>query len=317
MSERGLRGRGGAALREGERRGRSTEARIARSLGAPALFAIAASAVGSSILFALGVVAADALVYTPLVFLAAAMFFVLTTITYIEGSSLHPERGGAFVFARYAFNELWSFVAGWAILLDYLIVMAIAAFITPHYLAVFWGGADDGLAQIAISGAVIAYVAWQNFRGLSAERYRYVLRLSLVGFVLFGVIVIVGLAQLWEPSLLTDAGPAPEWEDLVFAAVIATVACTGIEAASGLAGELRVGREGLRRVVEAASVGVLVMFVGVSLVALMAVPVQGGTTQLGEAFVDAPVLGVVAALDPGWLAEGLRYAVGAVGALVS
>ena len=163
---------------------------------------------------------------------------------------------------------------------------------------------------------MIAYVAWQNFRGLSAERYRYVLRLSLVGFVLFGVIVIVGLAQLWEPSLLTDAGPAPEWEDLVFAAVIATVACTGIEAASGLAGELRVGREGLRRVVEAASVGVLVMFVGVSLVALMAVPVQGGTTQLGEAFVDAPVLGVVGALDPGWLAEGLRYAVGAVGALI-
>ena len=179
------------------------------------------------------------------------------------------------MFARYAFNELWSFVAGWAILLDYLIVMAIAAFITPHYLAVFWGGADDGLPQIAISGAVIAYVAWQNFRGLSAERYRYVLRLSLVGFVLFGVIVIVGLAQLWEPSLLTDAGPAPEWEDLVFAAVIATVACTGIEAASGLAGELRVGREGLRRVVEAAAVGVLVVFVGVSLVALMAVPVAG------------------------------------------
>ena len=48
-------------------------------------------------------------------------------MTYVEGSSLHPERGGASTFARYAFDEFWSFVAGWAILLDYLIVMAIGA----------------------------------------------------------------------------------------------------------------------------------------------------------------------------------------------
>ena len=48
-------------------------------------------------------------------------------LTYVEGNSLHPERGGASTFARYAFDELWSFIAGWAILLDYLIVMAIAA----------------------------------------------------------------------------------------------------------------------------------------------------------------------------------------------
>ena len=40
---------------------------------------------------------------------------------------VHPERGGASSIARYAFNELWSFIAGWAILLDYLIVTALAA----------------------------------------------------------------------------------------------------------------------------------------------------------------------------------------------
>ena len=72
-------------------------------------------------------------------FLLAGVFFVLTMITYVEGNSLHPERGGASTFARYAFNELWSFMAGWAILLDYLIVMAIGACRrSPHYLAAFW-----------------------------------------------------------------------------------------------------------------------------------------------------------------------------------
>ena len=53
------------------------------------------------------------------------------------------------MLARYAFNELWSFIAGWAILLDFLIVLAIGAFAVPHYLAAFWGGADGG----AVGGA--------------------------------------------------------------------------------------------------------------------------------------------------------------------
>src|SRR5213596_172468 len=88
---------------------------IERRVGAPRLFATAYSTVGSSIYFALGVVAAYALGLTPLVFLVASLLFVLTTLTYFEGISLHPERGGSAVMARYAFNELLSFVAGWAI----------------------------------------------------------------------------------------------------------------------------------------------------------------------------------------------------------
>ena len=52
-------------------------------------------------------------------------------LTYVEGNSLHPERGGASTFARYAFDELWSFIAGWGIVLDYLIVMALCAFTVP------------------------------------------------------------------------------------------------------------------------------------------------------------------------------------------
>ena len=99
---------------------------IERRLGAPRLFATAYSTVGSSIYFALGVVAAYALGLTPFVFLVAGLLFVLTTLTYFEGMTVHPERGGSAVMARYAFNEFWSFIAGWAILLDYLILIAIS-----------------------------------------------------------------------------------------------------------------------------------------------------------------------------------------------
>jgi len=224
------------------------EARIARSLGEPALFAIGLSAAGSSIYFALGVVADRALGLTPVVFLIVGTFFVVTMLTYVEGNSLHPERGGASVFARYAFDELWSFVAGWALLLDYLIVMAIGAFAVSHYLAAFWGQAGETGMEVAIAGATIAYVAWANIRGITAERFRFLLRLSLVSLALFIAIIVVGVVQLFDLSLLTDSielGATPGWDDVVFAVVIAAVALTGIEAASGLAGDLRVGRRGL------------------------------------------------------------------------
>ena len=114
-----------------------------RGLGALALFSIGLTAVGASIYFALGVVAGHALGLTPVAFLFAGVFFVLTMMTYVEGGVLHQERGGASSLARYAFNELWSFVAGWAILLDYLIVIAISVFSISHYLTVVWPHAGD------------------------------------------------------------------------------------------------------------------------------------------------------------------------------
>ncbi len=296
-----------------------TEARIARSLGEPVLFAIALGSVVSSIYFALGVVAGAALGLTPVVFIVAGTFFVVTMLTYVEGSSLHPERGGASVFARYAFNELWSFLAGWAIILDYLIVMAIGAFAVSHYLAAFWGQAGGGGEELLIAAATLAYVAWANIRGLSAERYRTILRLTLLSTALLVAVAVIAAVQLFDLSLITDSvdmGSDPEWDELAFAAVVATVACTGIEAASGLAGELRVGRAGLRRVVIVGAASVLVLFAGFSVVALMAQPVVDGATPLGGSLVEAPVLGVVSALEPAWLAEGLRYLVGGVAALV-
>ena len=315
-------GAGAAArrVRAGIRRGsEGAEARISRGLGEPALFAIALGAVGSSIYFALGVVAGEALGLTPLVFLLAGLLFVVTMLTYVEGNSLHPERGGASTFARYAFDELWSFVAGWAIILDYLIVMAICAFAVSHYLEAFWGVAGDSGIEIVIAGGTLVLVVVSNIVGISADRLRRVLRLSLVNLGLFAAIIVVAAVQLFDFGLLTDSvnlGSSPAWDDLLFAAAVAAVAATGIEAASGLAGDVRVGRGGLRRVVVVGAGGVMVLFGGLSLVALMAVPVEGGSTALGGRYVEAPVLGVVSAFDPAWFRDAFRYAVGAMGAVV-
>ncbi|HEX8744311.1 MAG TPA: amino acid permease [Thermoleophilaceae bacterium] len=293
--------------------------RVTRGLGQTALAAIGLSALGASIYFILGVVAERALALTPFVFGLAGVFFVITTMTYVEANSVHPERGGASTFARYAFDELWSFVAGWAILLDYLIVMAIGSFAVSHYLAAFWGELNEPPAELFATTLVIGFVAWSNVRGSSASRFGRLARIGLVNLVLMGLIVAFGLATEYRPGEVVEAvdfGVAPEWSDLWFAAVLAAVAFLGIEAASGLAGEVRVGRSGLRRLIVFTVLAVVVALVGMSAVGLMVFPVENGATALGGRHVDAPILGIVSAYDPGWLSELLRYAVGAMGAVV-
>ncbi len=307
-------GRARSQLRRGSER---AGARITRGLGEPALFAIMLSAVVSALFMVLGVVAGDALGLTPVAFLAAAVLFVLTIATYVEGSSVHIERGGASTFARYAFDELWSFVAGWAIVLDYLIVMAIGAVAITDYLAVFWGELDEGGPEIAIAGLALVYVAAQNVRGLSADRLGMVLRLSLFGIVLLAAVAGIAFAQEWDPDAIVDSvdlGSAPELDDLVFATVVAGVALIGVEAASGLAGEVRVGRRGLRRVVLASAGTALLLYVGVSVAALMAVPVVDGQTALGGRYLEAPILGIVTAFQPDWLMDVSRIVVGTTAA---
>jgi APA family basic amino acid/polyamine antiporter len=286
-----------------------------RSLGSPRLFAIIYTPIASAIYFSLGVVALHALGMTPVVFLAAGLYFAITAMTYVEGASLHQDRGGATVFARYAFDELTSFVAGWAVLLDYVILIAVCALSATSYLQAFWRPLADGWVEILVAGAVIAWVAMRNVRGFSARRAQWVLVLVVADIAIQLLLIVMGAAMFLDPSLLTsqiDLGTAPTWEELIFALTIATVAFTSLESASGLAGEVGVGRRGLKRLVGSASATVTVVYVGIALVALSALPVENGETRLGTRFVDAPVLGLVGQVDPAWLADGLRYLVAVV-----
>ena len=126
------------------------------------LFTIVYSSLASAIYFSLGVIAGHALGLTPLVFLLAAVLFTLTAMTYVEGASLHQDRGGSTVFARYAFNELVSFVAGWAILLDYVILIAVTAYSATQYLRTFWSPLGDSDEALGLALAFIALVVLEQ-----------------------------------------------------------------------------------------------------------------------------------------------------------
>src|ERR671929_2286135 len=113
---------------------------LERVLGVNALFSTAYGNVGSSIYYALGLVASFALGLTPVVFVITGIIFYLTAATYSEATAMYPEAGGSSSFARHAFNEAWSFFAAWAQMLNYVITIAISAYFVPHYVGGwFWG----------------------------------------------------------------------------------------------------------------------------------------------------------------------------------
>ena len=106
---------------------------LKRELDARALYSVAYGEIASSIYFALGVLAANALGFTPLVLLGVGALFLIVSLSYAEGTAALPETGGAATFVRRATNDLLGFMTGWSLFLDYLIVIALSALFLPHY----------------------------------------------------------------------------------------------------------------------------------------------------------------------------------------
>jgi APA family basic amino acid/polyamine antiporter len=282
-----------------------------RSLGSPTIFAIVWTSLASAIYFSLGVVSENAGGLTPLVLLGTGVFFALCAMTYVEGSSLHQERAGATVFARYAFNELWSFIAGWAVLLDFLILIAITAFVASNYVAAFWAPLGDTGPELVIALGIVAYIAVRNISGsrVFAKREQVAV-LVLVDLALQLAIIVLGVLLVVDVPALTSSielGTSPRWSDLIFALTVSTVAFTCLESAAGLSGEIQIGIRGLRRLVASATASVLVIYAGISLVAVSALPVTPGASPLKGDALDAPVIAVVSTFEPGWLGDTFVY----------
>lgn len=289
---------------------------LRHSLGSPILFAIVYTSLASAVFFSLGVVTDHAVGLTPVVFLVAAVMFGLTALTYLEGASLHQEPGGSTVFARYAFNELVSFVAGWAILLDYIILIAVTAFSATQYLRVLWAPLAHSTESLLLSLAIIAFVVFTNVRGFSWRHERRIGWIVVGALVVELLAIVIGLVAFYRPGRVfseVHLGSAPTWGGLIFALTITTIAFTSVESASGLSGEVRAGRGSMRRLILSGTATVVVAYVGAAVVAVTALPLPGGHVP-GHHFSQAPVLDVFAVLHPVWLGKAVSYVLGVVAA---
>jgi APA family basic amino acid/polyamine antiporter len=298
---------------------------LERVLGVNALFSTAYGNVGSSIYYALGLVAALALGLTPIVFILTGALFYCTATTYAEATAMFPEAGGSSLFVRRAFNELWSFFTAWAQMLNYVITIAISAFFAAGY---FGGIAGDSFAtsewSIGIGVGVIAVLALVNVRGVK-DAVAVNLVLAIVDFLSQLTLVIVGVFLVFDPGVLVRNleffGTAPTWQDFLIAIPVGTVAYTGIETISNMAGEARDEATTIPAAIKRVMIAVFTIYFTLPWIALSALPVrcdaagENCTTLLGVAkedggFADNPVLGIVSAMDLGALQGAVELYVG-------
>jgi basic amino acid/polyamine antiporter, APA family len=304
---------------------------LERVLGVNALFSTAYGNVGSSIYYALGLVASYALGLTPVVFVITGIFFLCTAATYAEATAMYPEAGGSSSFARRAFNEFWSFFAAWGQMLNYVVTVAISAFFVPHYLgSVFWDALRHSPGDIIAGAVIIAILAVINVVG-AKESAGLNIALAVVDFLTQVLLVIVGAVLVLgaDPAQLSEnvvLGVAPTWKDFILAIPIGMIAYTGIETISNMAEEAKDEIKTIPAAIKRVAIAVFAIYFTLPAVALVALPVTRqpdgsystllGLTEEQGGFAGDPIAGVVSNLNLGVFQRPSEIYVGILAATI-
>jgi APA family basic amino acid/polyamine antiporter len=294
--------------------------RLQRVLDAPALFSIAYGEIASSIYFALGIIALHALGFAPVVLLAVGVLFLIVALSYAEGTTTIRETGGAATFVRIAFNDLWGFITGWVLFLDYLIVIALSALFLPHYVAGAFFTKIHRPWDVVVGCGVIAGIA--VVRLIHRTRlHSWALIVALVDLVTQLLLVGLGMALLFSPDAFTagtSLGTTPTWHSIAFALPLAMLAYTGLETVANLAEETRRPGRDLPRSLFSAIGLVVLLYGAIAVVGLSAFPAEHGTL-LGSNWLRAPLVGIASQIRdqvPDVIGAPLQVFVGMSGALI-
>jgi len=268
---------------------------LRRVLGVSGLFSTAYGDVGSSIYYALGIVAIVALGATPIALGIAGIFFIFTALSYAEGTAMFPEAGGSASFARHGFNNLTGFIAGWALMFGYIVTISISAFTIPSYLGYFWEPLKTSpLFGTSVAMGIVAILILINIIGI---RESTLLNLSLtvldIGTQL--LLVILALIFLFNPSVFVERITSywPSTLNLVFGIAIAAIAFTGLETVSQMAEETKRPQIRAPRALILMTIAVLVIFGGISVSAFSAMT----PTEIATSWAEDPIAGIANALS--------------------
>jgi APA family basic amino acid/polyamine antiporter len=278
--------------------------RLKRVLGVAAVFSAGYGNVGSSIYYALGIVAMAAMGATPIALGIAGILFVFTALTYAEGTSILPEAGGSASFAMRGFNLGFGFAAGWALLLSYIATISMSSFTIPPYLGFFWAPLKDSpeICTLVAMG-IILFLMIVNVIGVK-ETSVINIGAAILDITTQITLIVIGFILLYDPhtllSRITNNWPTPQ--NLILGIALASIAYTGIETASQMAEETRIPEKRVPRAIILMIFAVLAIFAGISLVSFLAMSPQ----ELSTTWSRDPVAGIAASIPIAFLAEILK-----------
>lgn len=280
---------------------------LRRVLGIPGLYSVGYGNVGSSIYYALGIIALVAMGATPVVLAVAGLFFVFNALTYAEGTAMLPEAGGSASFARHGFGDLAGFVSGWALMLSYVVTIAISAFVIPPYLGYFWAPLKESAVMgTAVSMGIIFFLMIINVIGIKETSFVNV-SAAVLDLLVQLLIIASGLLVVFNLDVLVHNITFywPSWDHLILGIALAALAYTGVETMSQMAEETKRPAKRVPKALILMIVTVLILFSGVSTVALSAMTPQ----ELATSWATDPVAGIAhsisVAITPEEMAAGL------------
>lgn len=202
-----------------------------------------------------------------LAYILGAVCMYFTAKSYAIMTETVPTAGSVYGFARFSLGKYAGFVAGWMILLDYLLIPAFVYVLMAVALGTLMPGVDRSVWIILLVAVTIAI----NWYGISVTS-----RVNFISVVLqvliLGVFLILGIVALHAGKGTGALTLAPIWNARAFdagkvfsATSICVMSFLGFDAVSTLAEEV-VG--GDRSIVGRAIIAVLVIsavfFIGVT-----------------------------------------------------
>jgi len=272
------------------RRPRVSPHPLRRVLGVSGLFSAGYGNVGSSIYYALGLVALVAGGATPVVLGIAGILFIFTALTYAEGTAMFPEAGGSASFARHGFNDLMGFIAGWALMFSYIVTISISAYTIPSYLGLFWEPLKTSpLAHTGVAMGIVLLLMLVNVIGVR-ESSQVNVWLAILDIATQLLIIVLALVLLFQPAVFCQrvTGYWPSTANLIFGIAIAAIAFTGVETVSQMAEETKRPQVRAPRAYMLMIVVVLLIFSGVSVSAFSAMT----PSELASEWATDPIAGI-------------------------
>jgi basic amino acid/polyamine antiporter, APA family len=270
---------------------------LRRVLRTTHLFSIAYGDVGSSIYYALGVVALAAAGATPLALGFAGIIFVFTALSYAEGTAMFPESGGSASFARHGFNDFVGFIAGWGLMFGYIVTIAISAFAIPSYLGFFWAPLKASpVIMTTFAMGIVALLMTINILGVRESSVLNI-TLALLDLATQALLILLAMLFFFNPQIIVERvlnyWPSPQ--DLLFGIAIAAIAFTGLETISQMAEETKRPEVRAPRALVIMTIVVLVVYAGISVSAFSTMT----PFELAHNWATDPIAGIASRLSQG------------------
>ncbi|MEN3047289.1 MAG: APC family permease [Candidatus Caldarchaeales archaeon] len=284
-----------------------------REVGWFGSFSMGYGDVGADIFIALGVTMLYAGGAAPLAFLIGSLAYVAIALSYGELAPAYPYAGGVHVYALRAWNTLLSFVAGWALMLDYLLCISLFATASAGYLHFIFpelealsldlGPVEFGSLGLT-SALLVAFLLGLNYVGI---KYSAGLISSIVAFSIAvqAVIFLVGyltsfdserfaeqVTRLGSGDFLPEVEYVPFFDahtnNFLYGVTIAMASFIGVESIAQAAEETRAPHRWIPR---AAKLAALLVPLSVLLMSVLAIGVTDVQTIVDS--IENPVAALV------------------------